>query len=251
MADAPRLFGTRAIVIGAVDGIGEAIVRTFIKQGAVVFAVDRPDSGVENHFRALRGVTPHVGNPADRDGAEALVTAAAEALGGLDVVVNNGAVQTKMPIADGDRPSLDAFLDKKLRVYTSMSRAALPHLERSPAGRIVNVGCLRSAFAKEGAASYAKSQRSLADFTAALAAEAGPDGITVNYIQPGAIMTPASRRVFNENKDLRDYCIGNSAARRLGEPVDVAKVALFLASDDAVFVSGTGIVVDGGALSAL
>ncbi len=80
-----------------------------------------------------------------------------------------------------------------------------------------------------------------------LASELGPDGITVNYVQPGAIMTPASRRVFKEDKDLRDYCIGRSAARRLGEPVDVAKVALFLASDDAVFVSGSGVVVDGGA----
>jgi NAD(P)-dependent dehydrogenase (short-subunit alcohol dehydrogenase family) len=250
MSDALRLFGTRAIVTGAVDGIGEAIVRTFIKQGALVFAVDRSDSGVDTQFSALRGVTPHVGNPSDREGADELIAAAADALGGLDVVVNNGAVQTKTPIADGDAPELDAFLERKLRIYTSMSRAALPHLEKSPAGRIVNIGCLRSAFAKDGIASYQQSRQSLSEFTVTLASEVGPDGITVNYIQPGAIMTPASRRVFNENKDLRDYCIGYSAAQRLGEPVDVAKVALFLASDDAVFVSGTGIVVDGGATGA-
>ena len=76
--------------------------------------------------------------------------------------------------------------------------------------------------------------------------ETGEFGITANYIQPGGIMTPESRDTFRKNPGLRDFCIKASAARRLGEPVDVAKVALFLASDDAVFVSGTGIAVDGG-----
>jgi NAD(P)-dependent dehydrogenase (short-subunit alcohol dehydrogenase family) len=75
-------------------------------------------------------------------------------------------------------------------------------------------------------------------------------GINANYIQLGAIMTPESRRVFNNDKELRDFCIQRSAAKRLGEPVDVAKVVLFLATDDSVFVSGTGIVVDGGVASA-
>jgi NAD(P)-dependent dehydrogenase (short-subunit alcohol dehydrogenase family) len=76
--------------------------------------------------------------------------------------------------------------------------------------------------------------------------ETGAFGITANYVQPGGVMTPLSRKIFRKNRELRDYCIANSAARRLGEPIDVAKVVLFLASDDAVFVSGTGIVVDGG-----
>ena len=77
----------------------------------------------------------------------------------------------------------------------------------------------------------------------------GSFGITVNYVQPGAIMTPASRDVFKKDMALRDFCIANSAARRLGEPVDIAKVVLFLASDDAAFVSGTGVLVDGGTTS--
>ena len=82
--------------------------------------------------------------------------------------------------------------------------------------------------------------------TRAIAADAAEFAITANYIQPGAVMTPESREVFRKDKELRDHCIRRSAARRLGEPVDIAKVALFLASDDAVFVSGTGISVDGG-----
>jgi NAD(P)-dependent dehydrogenase (short-subunit alcohol dehydrogenase family) len=79
-----------------------------------------------------------------------------------------------------------------------------------------------------------------------LAVEIGEFGITANYVQPGGVMTPDSRDVFRKDKTLRDHCINRSAARRLGEPVDIAKVVLFLASDDAGFVSGTGIAVDGG-----
>ena len=248
MSDALRLFGTRAIVTGAAGGIGEAIVRTFIKQGASVFAVDRPDSGIDTYFQSLRGVTPHLCTVTDRESADEMVAAASEALDGLDVVVNNGGVQSKSPIADSDAAQLESFVERKIQVYAAVSRAAFAHLERSPAGRIVNVGCVRSAFTKDGAAGFVRSERALAELTNALAAEAGADGIPVNYIQPGAIMTPDSRRVFNDDKELRDYCISRSAAKRLGEPVDVAKVALFLASDDAVFVSGTGIVVDGGAV---
>jgi len=128
----------------------------------------------------------------------------------------------------------------------AFTRAVLPHIKKSPAGRIVNIGFLRSVFSAAAVAACNKAEKNLADITRTLAADVGEFGITANYVQPGAIMTPASREVFRKNKDLRDHCISNSAARRLGEPVDVAKVVLFLASDDATFVSGTGIAVDGG-----
>ena len=246
MSEALRLFGTRAIVTGAVDGIGEAIVRTFVKQGAAVFAVDRANTGIDTHYRSLRGVTPFIANAADADGSEAIVASAAEALGGLDVVVCNVGTQGKTPIDAGDGGDADAFVSRQLASYKALSDAALEHLEKSPAGRIVTIGCLRSAFSKDAAELFSAAQAKISDFTTGLAAKAGPDGITVNAVLPGAIMTPASRRIFNESKDLRDHCIRHSAAGRLGEPVDIAKVALFLASDDAVFVSGTGIVVDGG-----
>jgi NAD(P)-dependent dehydrogenase (short-subunit alcohol dehydrogenase family) len=131
-----------------------------------------------------------------------------------------------------------------------MCRGALPYLKKSPAGRIINIGFLRNIFSAEGTESCARAERDLAAITHALAAETGKFGITANYVQPGAIMTAASREVFRKDKKLRDFCISSSAASRLGEPVDVAKVVLFLASDDAVFVSGTGIAVDGGRIDA-
>lgn len=246
MSDALRLFGSRAIVTGASNGIGEAIVRTLVKQGARVFAVDRPDSGIETHFKALQNVTPYAETIADEQSVAEMIKRASEALDGLDIVVNNSSIQASTPISDNDETELEQFLDRKIQLYAATTWVALPYLEKSPAGRIINMGCLRSAFSRTGKAAYARSEAVIAELTRSLAAEAGPNGTTVNYVQPGAVMTPASRRIFADDKALRDHCIAHSAAKRLGDPVDIAKVVLFLASDDAVFVSGSGIVVDGG-----
>ena len=246
MSDELRLFGSRAIVTGAGNGIGEAIVRTFVKQGASVFAVDKPDSGVDTRFKSMRNVTPLAASVDVDDSLDNMIAQASGALDGLDIIVNNSLLQASAPIADSDTEELRKFLDRRIRLYAATARLALPYLEKSPAGRIINMGCIRSAFTRDGERSFTQSRSALAELTRTLAVEAGPNGTTVNYVQPGAVMTPASRRVFNDDKALRDHCIGQSAAKRLGEPVDIAKVILFLASDDAVFVSGTGIIVDGG-----
>ena len=105
---------------------------------------------------------------------------------------------------------------------------------------------MRSVFAAAGERSYRQSEADLAALTADLAAETGEFGITATYIQPGSIMTPDAREVFRKDIELRDFCIRQSAAKRLGDPVDIAKVALFLASSESAFVSGAGIRADGG-----
>lgn len=250
MSEALRLFGTRAIVSSAADGIGEAIVRIFANQGAEIVAVDQPDSGIETKFRSHKNVRAVAASLQDADGVSTVVQQATDALGGLDVIVNNGMIQPKTPLSDEDTAELDALLERRIRTYSLLARTALTHLEKSPAGRIISVGCLRSAFTIDGSRAYRRSEQALAELTAALAEDAGPLGTNVAYVQPGAIMTPASRRVLNADKALRDHCIRNSAAGRVGEPVDVAKAVLFLASDDSVFVTGTGILVDGGARAA-
>lgn len=246
MDDAMRLFGLKAMVTGAANGIGEAIARTFIKHGAQVLSVDAPDSGIETRFSSVRGISGFAAELADPEAARQMTEAAASMLGGLDIVVNNYVIQSDKPVSDRDEDALKGLLDRKMTVMSGICDSALPLLKKSPAGRIVNIGFVRSSFGKDGDGAYASAEKALAEFTRKLAADCGEFGITANYIQPGAIMTPDSRDVFSNNTALRDYCINRSAAKRLGEPVDVAKVALFLATDDAVFVSGTGIVVDGG-----
>lgn len=245
MGDPLRLYGLKAIVTNAGSGIGEAVARTLIKHGAKVLAVDSANSGVEQQFKSVKGVEGHSEAYTDTARMPALIETAAEKLGGIDILVTDFALPTNGPIeSEGD--ALERLITHRAELVLSMARAALPHLKKSPAGRIINIGFLRSMFAAGGVAASDKAERNIAAITRALAAETGEFGITANYVQPGAVMTPTSREVFRKNKELRDYCIGNSAAKRLGEPVDIAKVVLFLASDDAVFVSGSGIAVDGG-----
>ena len=246
MADALRLFGLRAVVTGAGGGIGEAIVRTLVKHGAEVLAIDSTNSGIETHFKGVRGVR---GAPIDLNAVDAATKVgelASSELGVVDIVVCNIGARSEGPISDGDDEALSSLLARKNELVEGICRQLLPMMKSSPAGRIIVLGFNRSVFAKDGPDSYAKSEAAIADLTSRLAAEVAEFGINANYIQLGAIMTPESRRVFSNDKELRDFCIQRSAAKRLGEPVDVAKVALFLATDDSVFVSGTGIVVDGG-----
>jgi len=248
MADPKRLYGLNALVLNAADGVGEAIARTLVKHGASVIAADTSNSGVVQHYQSVRGITGHVAKLNDPEQLAILVAETVEKLGGLDILVTDFLLRQPEPLSKVD-DTLEAVLKQRATLVLAACRAALPHLKKSPAGRIINLGFLRSFFAADGGDASVRAERDLANLTRALAAETGEFGITANYIQPGAVMTPESREVFRKNKDLRDYCIQNSAARRLGEPVDIAKVALFLASGDAVFVSGAGIAVDGGRLA--
>jgi NAD(P)-dependent dehydrogenase (short-subunit alcohol dehydrogenase family) len=245
MADPKRLYGLNALVLNAADGIGEAIARTLAKHGASVVAADIANSGVEQHFRQVRGVTGKVANLLDSAALAQLVDETGEKLGSLDIVVTDFLLRQEAPLSRVDE-ALEAALQQRASLIQAVYRAALPYLKSSPAGRIINMGFLRSFFGPDGAEAAARARQDLADLTRAMAAETGEFGITANYIQPGGIMTPESRETFRKNPGLRDFCIRESAARRLGEPIDVAKVALFLASGDAVFVSGAGIAVDGG-----
>jgi len=245
MGDPLRLYGLNALVLNAGSGVGEAIARTLIKHGATVIAADTANSGVDRHYRSVKGITGVVANLTDADRLRELVEQSVETMGGLDIIVNDFPLRQDAPLEKADE-TLEKLLQSRATLTMAVCRAALPHLKKSPAGRIINIGFLRSCFAANGDDANARAERDLANLTRALAAETGEFGITANYIQPGAVMTPASREVFRKDKALRDHCIKSSAARRVGEPVDIAKVALFLASDDAVFVSGTGIAVDGG-----
>ena len=245
MGDPLRLYGLKALVTNAAGGIGEAVSRTLVKHGATVLAIDTASSGVEQYFVTVKGIDGYAANLIDATRMPALVEEAVERLGGIDILINDFPLQPGAPLVDGDA-QLDDLLETRADLVMSICRSSLPHLRKSPAGRVINIGFLRSVFAADGAEAFAKSEQGLASLTRALAAETGEFGITANYVQPGAIMTPTSREVFKNDRELRDFCIANSAAQRLGEPIDVARVVLFLASDDAVFVSGTGIVVDGG-----
>jgi NAD(P)-dependent dehydrogenase (short-subunit alcohol dehydrogenase family) len=239
-----RLFDVRAVVFGAAGGIGEAIARVYGKHGAKVLAVDGVNSDVGRQLKSVPGVSGLSLALHDAGTAAMAVETAVREFGGLDVLVNSFALQPAEPF--GDESSLQGPLSQRLERLRHHFDIALPHLRNSPSGRVISVGYLRSAFKRDGAALSASAEDALAEQTRALAAISGQHGITVNYLQPGAVMTAESRRIFAADSSFRDYCIRGSAARRIGDPIDIAKVAMFLASDDAAFVSGSGVRVDGG-----
>lgn len=245
MAEPRRLYGLNALVLRAGDGIGEAVARTLIKHGATVVAADTENSGVDRHFASVNGISGLVTKLSDPEKMATLVEQAVDLLGGIDILVTDFPLTFTAPMP-ASANVLEGALRARADLTLSICRAALPHLKKSPAGRIINMGYVRSCFAVDAEKAASRAEQDLANLTRALAVEIGEFGITANYVQPGGVMTPQSRDVFRKDQALRDYCIKRSAARRIGEPVDIAKVVLFLASDDAVFVSGTGIAVDGG-----
>lgn len=240
-AQAARMFGVRVLVAGAANGIGEAVARTCVRHDAQVVAVDTASTNIETRFSSVAGV---ISMAMSLEEPAAIVKAAAAELKGLDVVILSADLQPKRPVDESAaQDELSRRLQSRVKSYYD---ASLPFLRKSPAGRFVVIGLLRSAFARDAQLLRENTENSLAALVCKLAASTGDAGVTVNQVQPGAIMTQESRAVFKSDKALRDYCIQLSAAGRLGEALDVAKAVLFLASDDATFVNGSVVHVDGG-----
>ena len=246
MADAQRLYGLNAVVMAGASGIGEAISRTMVKHGATVLALDSGVSGIDTIYKSVRGAKGVVLPTNVVDIGKTAVEIAKNELRNIDIVINYIEFPQESPLDDSNEDGLNDLLALRSGLYQSVADAAVPELKKSPAGRIISLGFVRSVFSIDGEFGFAKSLTDLSRFSGRIATEHGADGISANYIQPGAIMTRESRPIYSSATDLRDYCIRRSAAKRLGEPVDIAKVVLFLATDDAGFVNGSGVVVDGG-----
>lgn len=232
---AGRLAGRAALVTGAGSGIGLATAKRFATEGASVLTTDRAGD-----VDLVADVT--------ESGINAKLVAEAEArFGKLDIVVACAGI-TGMQMLDGHG---DEFFDQMMAVNVTavfrLMRDALPLLKRSPHGRIILIGSVMSSFGEAGMTAYSASKHAVLGMTKSVAAEVGAFGITVNCIQPGAIDTPMTAPAFSAMPEYRQRWIDKAALGRLGQPEDIADVAAFLASDDARFMSGHGLFVDGGA----
>ncbi len=237
-----RLEGRKAIVTGAASGIGRASAELFAAEGARVLAVDRPgadltfaDAGIEILDVDLAG-----------DGApKAVVDRAAAAFGGIDILFNNAGTGSNALAAQMTDEQWDYTQDVNLRAVFRLSREAIPHVIASSAGRIICTASVMANGTDYGLASYCASKAGVVGLTRTLALELGKHGVTANAILPGAIRTGMTRASF-ENPDVAAIWAKKSVLRRLGEPIDVARLALFLASEDSGFVTGQAIAADGG-----
>lgn len=226
-----QLEGKRIAITGAFGTLGAAVVQAALDAGAKVAALDRAPvpAGADGRMHAFGGI-----DIADAQAARATLDAAAEALGGLDGLVNIAGTFRWETIADGDLDTWDLLYRVNLRSAAAASKAALPHLRASGGGRIVNIGAGAAAKAGVGMGAYAASKSGVARLTEALAEELKDERITVNAVLPSIIDTPPNRA----DMPKADF-------DRWVKPQQLADVILFLLSDHAAAVTGALLPVSG------
>jgi 3-oxoacyl-[acyl-carrier protein] reductase len=243
------LGGRTAIVCGASSGLGLASAEALAAEGANVAMFSRRREELERHANRIGAlaVRGDVTNAAD---LERLVERTIQAFGGLDVVVCNGGGPPPGPASAISDAGLTEAFELLLLPAVRLVRLALPHLERSPAGRVV---CITSAAVKEPTPHLALSSTlrpGLTGWAKSLSRELGPKGITVNCVAPGRIDTPRMTELYGDGgppaDELRQIPLG-----RLGTPTEFGDVVCVLASDRAAYVSGVTLAVDGGLLRSL
>lgn len=241
-----------ALITGAASGQGRAAALLFGAHGARVVVADVNDEGAAETVGLLEeqgaeGVAVHA-DVSRRDDVDTMVAATVERYGRLDVLYNNAAVQMSGRLVDCTEADWDLTIATNLSAIFWACRAALPHLLDGDGGSIINTASTLGLIGSEGYAAYGAAKAGLVLLTKQLAVEYGPD-VRANVIAPGSIDTPRFRKVLDNTPGAEEFVAGlkrTIPVRRLGLAEDVARIALFLASDQSSYVSGAVLPADGG-----
>jgi 3-oxoacyl-[acyl-carrier protein] reductase len=243
------LKGRRAVVAGGSKGIGRSIALAFAEAGASVSICARGRSALEQTLIELKARRPSAHHAAacdlaDKAAIPAYIAAAAEALGGIDILVNNASGFGAVDDEDGWAKSLDIDVMATVRA----SHAAIPFIERAGGGAILNISSISGYDASVRSAPYAAVKAAVINYTMSQALTLAPKKIRVNAIAPGSIEFPGG--LWEQRKmaqpQLYDAVLRSIPWGRLGHPEEIASVALFLVSDAAAWVTGQTLIVDGG-----
>ncbi|MEE9286167.1 MAG: SDR family NAD(P)-dependent oxidoreductase [Dehalococcoidia bacterium] len=247
-----RLQGKAAIITGAADGIGRGIALKFAREGADAFLVDLNEPGVSETAAMARDLGRQAvvlaGDLRDRAFLASIVPHTIEALGTVDILVNNAGVSRPAPYPEYSTDDLDLVLDVNLKAPFLLAQHVARYLvEQKKPGRIVNISSINAEVAAvSGSTAYCASKGGVRLLTRAAAFDLGPYGITVNAVGPGHTRTGMTRPIFAEDAAREQEWAGKTPIGRVGEPEDIANAVAFLASDEASYITGQTIYVDGG-----
>jgi 3-oxoacyl-[acyl-carrier protein] reductase len=242
-----RLADRTAIITGGARGIGRATADRFAAAGAAVMLADvEADAGRE----AVSSIEDEDGTAAftetdvtDLDQAEALAEATVEQFGGIDVLVNNAGITRDATLTKMSEDDFDAVVDVNLKGVFNCTKAALPHLTESDSGRILNAASIVGRYGNFGQTNYVATKSGVIGMTKTWARELGREDVTVNAVAPGFVDTDMMETVPDK---VIDDLTDQTPLGRLGDPEDIADAYCFLASDEAAFITGAVLAVDGG-----
>lgn len=241
-----QLDGIRAVVTGGASGIGFAVVTAFVREGAAVAVLDRAAVAAADLPDGVRYLVVDVSDDAS---VRAGVDAAAESLGGIDVLVNNAGIGAQGGVVDSTDDEWHRVLDVNVVGTARVSRAAWPHLQRSEHAAIVNTSSIAATAGLPQRAVYSASKGAVSALTRAMAADGMPDGIRVNAVDPGTADTPWVGRLLDSAPDPaaeRAALAARQPHGRLVAPEEIAAAVVYLASPLAGSTTGTELAVDGG-----
>lgn len=241
-----KLENKVAVITGGTTGIGKAIAEKFLKEGAIVGICSNIESDVEKAVEELSAygiVRGMVVNIAEKDEDEAMAKSMAEEFGHIDILVNNAGITKDAQFYKMTDEQFNAVIDVNLRGNYYMTKAVIPFMMENKYGKIIHLSSVSAFNGNFGQSNYAASKAAIIGMTRVQAKELGKYNINVNAIAPGTIMTDMYAAVPEE---IRNRTLAMIPLKRYGVPEDVANLALFLASEEASYVSGQLITIDGG-----